>query len=220
VKIENNVLKHHLRNVYFVCGNACGGKTTMSKLLAKKHGFYLYDMDQQYRVHREMANKSNQPEMCYHGKDFHEQFTRPVCEQARWNMSSLREQSDMVIMDLIKLSENQIVVADVLFIKDYLDGLVDPKQIVFLTVDDTMIREIYFKRTEKKDFYDYIKSQELSEVYFENIFLALEETNRLENNLINESGYLSINRRNDSTIYQTLQMIEEHFGLSTRRIKL
>lgn len=39
MKIENNIIKHHLKNVYFIGGTACGGKTTISKVLAEKYGF-------------------------------------------------------------------------------------------------------------------------------------------------------------------------------------
>jgi dephospho-CoA kinase len=148
MNIENNIIKHNLKNVYFICGTACGGKTTMSKMLAEKYGFYLYDMDKHYSEHRPIAQEEYQPDMCYHGKNFHEQWMRPIEEQARWNINSLKEQSEMVLIDLMKLSENQKVVADVLFTTDYLEGIVDYNQIVFLTADKQLIREIYFNGTE------------------------------------------------------------------------
>lgn len=37
MKIENNIIKAHLKNVYFVSGNACAGKSTMAKMLAEKY---------------------------------------------------------------------------------------------------------------------------------------------------------------------------------------
>ena len=40
MKIANNIIKAHLKNVYFLCGGAYGGKTTMAKLLEEKHGFF------------------------------------------------------------------------------------------------------------------------------------------------------------------------------------
>ncbi len=52
MKIEDNIIKHNLKNVLFICGTACAGKTTMSKLLAEKYNFYLYDMDKQYTEHK------------------------------------------------------------------------------------------------------------------------------------------------------------------------
>ena len=75
--------------------------------LQKKHNLYLYDMDKMYENHRDIANEKFQPDMCYHMKDFHEQWTRPTEEQARWNMNSIREQTEMVLVDLMTLSRNQ-----------------------------------------------------------------------------------------------------------------
>ena len=36
--IENNILKHYLKNVYFITGTAYAGKSTMVKMLAEKYG--------------------------------------------------------------------------------------------------------------------------------------------------------------------------------------
>lgn len=213
MNIENNIIKHHLKNVYFICGNACGGKTTMSKMIAEKYGFYLYDMDKHYSQHRAIAEEEHQPDMCYHGKDFHEQWMRPIEEQAKWSMNSLKEQSEMVLIDLIKLSENQKVVADVLFAPDYLKGIVDYNQIVFLTVDKQLIREIYFNRPEKRGFYEYVTEQKLADTYFERIFQSLELANIKEKELIEDSKFLIVERTKDSTVAKTLEIVEKHFGL-------
>ena len=36
MKIENNILKYYLRDVYFITGTAYAGKSTMVKMLAEK----------------------------------------------------------------------------------------------------------------------------------------------------------------------------------------
>lgn len=213
MNIQNNIIKHNLKNVYFICGTACGGKTTMSKMLAEKYGFYLYDMDKHYSEHRPIAQEEYQPDMCYHGKNFHEQWMRPIEEQARWSINSLKEQSEMVLIDLMKLSENQKVVADVLFTTDYLEGIVDYNQIVFLTADKQLIREIYFNRPEKREFYEFVKAQKLADTYFELIFQSLELTNVKEKELMNGSKFLTIDRNKESTVQETFETIEKHFGL-------
>lgn len=210
MNIENNIIKHNLKNVYFICGTACGGKTKMSKMLAEKHGFYLYDMDKHYSEHRPIAQEEHQPDMCYHGKNFHEQC---IEEQSRWSINSLKEQSEMVLIDLMKLSENQKVVADVLFTTDYLKGIVDYNQIVFLTADKQLIRDIYFNRPEKREFYEFVKAQKLADTYFERIFQSLELTNIKEKGLMEGSKFLIIDRTEDSTVKKTFEIIEKHFGL-------
>ena len=51
MNIQDNILKQYLKNVYFVCGTACGGKSTLSRALAEKHSFLLYDADARFDEH-------------------------------------------------------------------------------------------------------------------------------------------------------------------------
>ncbi len=215
MKIEGNILKHHLKNVLFVCGNACAGKTTMARMLAQKHGFHLYafDDDEWWERHRAIADDEHQPHTCYHGRDFHEQWMRPIEEQARWSIQSLREQNEMAVVDLIVLSENQTVVADILFSRDFTKDMLDDRQIVFLTVDKAMIRGSYFNRPEKRGFYEFVKKQELADTYFENIFQSLELANELEQRMMRESGFLMLERTAETTSEETLAKMERHFGI-------
>lgn len=34
---QDNVIKEYLKNVYFITGTPCGGKTTVSRVLAEKY---------------------------------------------------------------------------------------------------------------------------------------------------------------------------------------
>ena len=43
---QDNVIKEYLKNVYFITGTPCGGKTTVSRALAEKYGFELFDVDE------------------------------------------------------------------------------------------------------------------------------------------------------------------------------
>jgi hypothetical protein len=81
LKIENNIIKEKFKNVLFVCETACGGKITLSKLLAEKHHLFLYDMDKLYKNHRKIADNNYQPNMCCHMKGFHKKWTRPINKQ-------------------------------------------------------------------------------------------------------------------------------------------
>ena len=211
--IQDNIIKEYLKNVYFICGNACGGKTTLTKMLAEKHGFYLYDMDENYHRHRRMAEPAYQPNMCYHLQDFHTQYTRPTARQALWNIDTLAESTHMALMDLVALSQDKKVVADVSFSPVYTDKTVDYNHFVFLSVDKSEIRKSYFNRPEKQGFYNYVKEQELADTYFENIFRNLELTNRLENRLIEKSGLYILKRERADSREDILAKVEKHFGL-------
>jgi len=213
MNLKDNIIKEFLRNVYLISGSACGGKTTISRLLAEKYGFYLYDMDAQYPRHRAMASKADQPDTCYHMKDFHEQWTRPIEEQARWSLSSIREQTDMVLMDLVQLAADRIVVADVLFAPQYTREIIADDHMILLTADRSLIRKSYFNRPEKRSFYEFVKAQPLADLYFENILRSLEAANDLGQELMRETGFKMLERTESSTVSDTLRQIEQHFDL-------
>ena len=65
MKIENNIIKENLKNVYFVCGNACAGKTTMARMLAEKYNFHLYDMDKSELFMLERTKDLSKEQMLY-----------------------------------------------------------------------------------------------------------------------------------------------------------
>ena len=36
--VQDNVIKEYLKNVYFISGTPCAGKTTITRALGKKYG--------------------------------------------------------------------------------------------------------------------------------------------------------------------------------------
>lgn len=61
MNIQSNIIKENLKNVLFVCGNACGGKTPMSEAPAEKYNLYLNDMYKMYDKRISLADKKYQP---------------------------------------------------------------------------------------------------------------------------------------------------------------
>ena len=62
--IQDNALKAYLKNVYFITGTPCGGKTTISRALAQRHGLMVYDADEHFPEHQRLADPAFQPAMC------------------------------------------------------------------------------------------------------------------------------------------------------------
>ena len=52
---QDNVIKEYLKNVYFVTGTPCGGKTTISRELAKRHDLLVYDIDEEFEKHQRLS---------------------------------------------------------------------------------------------------------------------------------------------------------------------
>ena len=107
--LQDNIIKEYLKNVYFFSGTLCGGKTTISRELSKRHGFIVYDIDEQFEKHKKISDPIFQPSMNKVFKNADEFFGRTVDEYKKWLIDNTREQLDFVILDLVRLSQNKIV---------------------------------------------------------------------------------------------------------------
>ena len=87
---QDNVLKEYLKNVYFITGTPCGGKTTISRELAKRHNLLVYDVDEQFEQHQKLSNSVLQPAMNKQFTDADEFFGRTVEEYKHWLLKNTR----------------------------------------------------------------------------------------------------------------------------------
>ena len=58
---QDNIIKEYLRNVYFISGTPCGGKTTITRALGEKYNIPVYVIDDQMSVHQLKADKDISP---------------------------------------------------------------------------------------------------------------------------------------------------------------
>ena len=65
LKIENNILKYYLRNVYFITGTAYAGKSTMVKMLAERYDMVFCGENYYIPVSDAVATPDVQPDLCY-----------------------------------------------------------------------------------------------------------------------------------------------------------
>ena len=79
---QDNVLKEYLKNVWFITGTPCGGKTTVTRALTKKHGLMVYDIDEHFAEHQKHSEPILQPAMNKHFADADAFFGRSVEEYA------------------------------------------------------------------------------------------------------------------------------------------
>ena len=110
---QDNVIKENLRNVYFISGTPCAGKTTITRALGKKFDIPVYVIDDQFTIHQLMSDKVHQPNMNKEFRDADEFFGRSVEEYKNWLLGNSREQLDFVLLDLIKLSQDRVILCDI-----------------------------------------------------------------------------------------------------------
>ena len=64
MKIENNILKHYLKNVYFITGTAYAGKSTTVKMLAERYGMVCCGENYHMAVSESVATPKTHPDLC------------------------------------------------------------------------------------------------------------------------------------------------------------
>jgi adenylate kinase family enzyme len=190
MNVANNILKHNLQNVYFLTGTALAGKTTMTKELSNKYGFV----------------------------PFHDNHNEPhfkVWEKIRSDKSNSNiEYVEFVIIELIKLAQNNKVVADACIPFDLLKEISDYNRIAcMLALPELVNCENYGNRDDHRDWLEWIMSQKDYEIKIKQeneLFRAQTEQTIKE---AEKSKLFSIIRTNESTVENTLKILEKHFGL-------
>ena len=227
MNIAENILKHSLKNVYFLTGTMLSGKTTMSKALAEKHGFIWFDYNhngEPFKKWKSLCDEKYQPLQVARDKRYNEQgdydwdahFNRSAEEIIA--ESSGRSQNDefleFVIIELIKLSQNNKVVIDYCASIDLLVKIADYNRIACLMTAPHLVNfENYGTRDDHKDHYEWLMSldePEKKKAKQDEIFKIGVESSFNE---VRKHNLFNIVRTEDSTIEGTLKLLEEHFNL-------
>ena len=219
--IAENILKHNLKNVYFLVGTACGGKTTLAKELSKKYGFIHFNdnwQEENSKVWQSIINEKYQPKATKRREiDWEEYFSRSVEEFLADNENDVHGDKEYIqfsIIELIKLSQNNKVIADV-WIDDFglLSEISEYNRIACLIAPGDLIVRDYYKREDHKEFTECIASLKDPEKKFE----TQNELFRLGvNEMIKKAekhGFFILMRTEDSSIEERLRLLEQHFKL-------
>ncbi len=208
---QDNVIKEYLKNVYFITGTPCGGKTTISRELAKRYHLLSYDVDEQFASHQEISNSAFQPCMNKVFRNADAFFGRTVEEYQQWLIGNTREQLDFVLLDLIRLSQNQIVLCDCHLEVDEADRLTESSRIVFLIKEPSHLVDDYCNRPDHQDFHDFINSTSDPKRAKAVCNETLKSLNLKRYERIQKSDYFWIERKENSTVDETVRKVAQHF---------
>lgn len=214
MNIQDNILKQYLKNIYFVCGTACGGKSTLSRALAEKHGFLLYDADARFDEHIALSDPVAQPSMNRRFASADEFFGRSEEEYLSWLEGNNREQLGFILLDLIRLSEKRKVVCDAHFTPEQIKALTEPERVLFLIKEPKNLIDDYCGRPDHEGFTRFISSASDPTAAKRRCNAVLERLNCAVYDSIKRSGCFYIERDASSTVEHTLKTAEEHFGLT------
>lgn len=213
---QDNVLKEYLKNVYFITGTPCGGKTTISRELARRHGLLVFDIDEEFERHQKLAVPAYQPSMTRQFKDADEFFGRTVEEYKQWLISNTREQLDFVLLDLIRLSHNQKVLCDCHLTMEQAKMISEPSRVAFLIKEPKNLADEYCNRPDHQDFRNFIHSASDVQKAKRTCSATLQSLNAKNYKDIKSSNFFWLERTPASTVEDVTAQVEKHFGLGKK----
>ena len=220
MKIENNILKYYLKNVYFITGTAYAGKSTTVKMLADRYDMVFCGENYHSAVSDIVATPDAQPDICFINNltDWKEFVKRTPEEYERWIYSTAKEAAEFEVAELISVSQNRKVIVDTNISVDTLKEISDYNHVAVMLSPLSMSVERFFDRSdpEKQFLLKVIESCEDSERVMENYRRGLELINgKVHYDEYANSGFFTVVRQNNDadTREEVCDAIAKHFGL-------
>ena len=218
--IENNILKHYLKNVYFITGTAYAGKSTTVKMLSERYDMVFCGENYHIAVSDIVATPDLQPDLCYRRTltDWKDFVTRSPAEYERWIYNSGKEGVGFEIAELISLSKDKKVIVDTCIPLDVLKEISDYNHVAVMLSPQSMSVERFFDRSDpdKQFLLSIIDSCEDSEAVMENYRRGLALINSKEHyDEYANSGFFTVVREDNGldTREEVCDIIAKHFGL-------
>ena len=223
MNIANNILKYNLKNVYFLTGTPFAGKTTMTKELAKKYGFIPFHDNynqKNFKTFESLCDEKYQPQAIKRFKSFEENdwdahYDRPAKEiLANSTVRGINEEyEEFALIELIKLSQNNRVIADFSAPLKLLVEISDYSRIACLLASPELVTTVNIgSRNDHKEYFQWIMSlnepekkiAKEDEVYKLGVNETYEEVRKYK--------LYNIVRTNESTVENMLRLLEKHFN--------
>ena len=220
MKIENNILKHYLKNVYFITGTSYAGKSTVVKMLAERYGMLPCGENYHMDVSEVVATPETHPDLCYNRSltDWRDFVTRTPEEYERWIYAVGREAAEFEVAQLIAVSQDQKVIVDTNIPLDLLREISDYSHVAVMLSPQSMSVDRFFDRSDpdKQFLLNVIDSCDDPASVMENYRRGLARINNKEHyNEYANSGFFTVLREDNGvdTREETCHKIAKHFGL-------
>ena len=220
MKISNNILKHYLKNVYFITGTAYAGKSTTVKMLADRYDMVFCGENYHAKISNSIATKETHPDISFINNlnDWKDFVTRTPEEYERWMYNTGREAAEFEIAELIAISQNKKVIVDTNIPVDILKEISDYEHVAVMLSPLSMSVERFFDRDDpdKQFLLNVIKQCDNPEAVMENYKqgLALINSQKHYNEYAN-SGFFTVIRTETQkdTREEVCNSVAKHFKL-------
>lgn len=220
MKIADNILRHYLRNCYFINGTAYAGKSTMCRMLSER--FDMLHCEENYTLGtvRAVADAKLQPNCSYMNlmPSWEHFVLRPPDTYEAWVDGNGEELAEFEIAELIRVSADRKVIVDTCIPCDVLKRIAAPDHVAIMLSPPEMAVERFFDRSdpEKQFLLRVIENCPDPEAALHNFRACIARVNSPERyEMFKNSGFFFIERKFDGrdTREETFEILAKHFGL-------
>lgn len=213
MNIADNVLAQGLKNVYFLSGDSCGGKSTVAAALGKEYGLYVYPpKDVKERLPVKLDSDFQPGLTCGVYRHPETYFAMSPERLSAYFEQCAREEADFILADLLRLSHDRPVLADVIIPVDILSKVADHDHIFFLFTSSEIKRRDYFCRKDKLGELKGIENLPNREWLIKNYLDALTYGDAARHEAIRNSGFRYIERTDSTKLSDLCAQVARHFG--------
>ena len=115
IEISDNIVRHYLRNVYFINGHSYAGKSTMVKMLAERYDMVPCGENYNDVFPREKLSRWKQPGLCYFEtmSGWQEWLSMTPEQHWNWTQNVARECVEIEVLELVhRAAEGKKVIVD------------------------------------------------------------------------------------------------------------
>ena len=213
MRIADSILKERLDHVYWITGGPCAGKTTVTALLAEKHGFAIFP--DRHSDYQQAADFSDFPALRipWPGTDWEWFFGRSIEESARWLDESEAADLEFKIVDLLAEPKCKKILVDTTADPRSLMKISGRNNVVSMFGEDEMIRRELLHRADHKMILDCIQANTSDPAAMEkNVVSSAVEFSHRQRGKADAAEVKVIQRLPDTTRGELLAAVEEHFG--------
>ena len=150
MNIPLNIIRHYMKNVYFINGTAYAGKSTMVHMLAERYGLIECGENYHARVSDTVATPEHQPAISYFDtmSGWEEWLNQTPEEHFRWVTQVSQECIEVEILELLRLAANgDKIIVDTNIPPDVLREISDYDHVAIMLCDPPDItKEKFFDR--------------------------------------------------------------------------
>lgn len=221
IPISDNLIKHYLRNVYFINGHSYAGKSTMVKMLAQRYDMIACGENYNDVFPRDKLSRWKQPGLCYFDtmSGWEEWLNMTPEEHWNWTQQVARECVEIEILELVKRSAGgRKVIVDTNMPVDVLREISDYRHVAIMLCDppDVCATRFFNRDDPEKQFMleqiQRCKDPEATRKNFD-AWMTYHPPEEID---WQHTGFFTYTRSDfeSDTREEVLRILAEHFGLS------